>query len=75
MVYASRIVNTTNKVISKINNLIQNFIWDSITSKLSQKTLMHQIDKGGRKLCHYETRVNALKLSWIKRHICHCKGI
>ncbi len=35
--------------------------------KISQKTHIQQIDKGGLKLCHYETKVKALKLSWIKR--------
>ncbi len=67
--YASSIVNTPNKAISERNNLIQNFIWDSTTSKIAQKTLIQQIDKGGLKLCHYETKVKALKLSSIKRLI------
>ncbi len=35
MMYVSSIVNTPNKAISEINNLIQNFIWDSTTSKIS----------------------------------------
>ncbi len=26
-----------------------------------------QIDKGGLKLCHFETKVKALKLYWVKR--------
>ncbi len=63
MIYAFRIVNTPNKAISEINNLIQNFIWDSTTSNISQKTVIQQIDKRGLKLCHCETRVKALTLS------------
>ncbi len=47
--------------------MIQNFIWDGSTSKIAQKTLIQQIYKGGLKLCHFETKVIALKLSWIKR--------
>ncbi len=46
IVYASSVVNIFNKAICEINNLIQNFIWDG-TSKISQKTLIQQIDKGG----------------------------
>ncbi len=67
IIYASSVVNIPNKAICEINNLIQNFIWDGTTSKISQKTLIQQIDKGNLKLCHYETKVKALKLSWIKR--------
>ncbi len=66
IINVSSVVNTPNKAICEIYNLIQNFIWDGTTSKISQKTLI-QIDKGGLKLCHYETKVKALKLSWIKR--------
>ncbi len=67
IIYASSVVNIHNKAICEINNLIKNFIWDGTTSKISQKTLIQQIDKGGLKLCHYETKVKALQLSWIER--------
>ncbi len=36
-------------------------------SKKCPKQLIKNIDEGGLKLCHYPTKVNALKLSWIKR--------
>ncbi len=65
--YVSSVVNTLNKAIKKINNVIQNIIWDGSTSKIAQKTLIQQIDKGGLKLCHFETKVKALNLSWVKR--------
>ncbi len=51
----------------KINNLIQNFIWDGSTSTMAQKTLIQQMNKGGLKLYQFETKVNAVKLSWVKR--------
>ncbi len=63
----SSVVNTPVKAIEEINNIIQNFIWDGSTSKLSQKNFIQQIDKGGLTLCHFETIVNALKLSRVKR--------
>ncbi len=67
IMYASSIVNTPKQAISEINNLIQWFVWDGSTSKIAQKTLIQQIHNGGLKLCHYETKVKALKLSWTKR--------
>ncbi len=45
IIYASSVVNTPNKAICEINNLIQNFTWDGTTFKISQKTLIQQIDK------------------------------
>ncbi len=67
IIYVSSVVNTPRKAITEINNVIQNFIWDGSSSKISRKTLIQQIDKGGLKLCHFETKVKALKLSWVKR--------
>lgn len=42
-------------------------MWEGSTSKFSQKTLIQSIKNGGLKLCHYSSKVEALKLSWIKR--------
>ncbi len=67
IIYDSSVVNTPNKSIEEINNAIQNFIWDGYTSKIAQKTLIQQIDKGCLKLCHFETKAKTLKLSWAKR--------
>ncbi len=69
IIHVSSVVNTPNKAIEEINNVIQNFIWNGSTSKIARKTLIHQIDKGCLKLCHFETKVKALKLSWVKRII------
>ncbi len=35
------------------------------TAKISQNTLIENINQGGLKLCHYPTKVKALTLSWI----------
>ncbi len=32
-----------------------------------KKTLIQDISKGGLKLCHFESKVKAPKLSWVKR--------
>ncbi len=62
IIYVSSVVNTSIKAIKEINNVIKFFIWECSTSNISQKTLIQQIDKGGLKLCHFETKVKALKL-------------
>ncbi len=45
----------------------QKKLWEGKTAKMSQNTLIKNINEGGLKLCHYPTKVKALKLSWIKR--------
>ncbi len=55
--------------INEINNIIQNIMWDDSTSKIDQKTLVEQIEKGGLKLYYFEKKVKALKLSWVKIQI------
>ncbi len=68
LIYAASIVNTPQKkAIKEINNIIQNYIWDGSTSKIAQKTLIQQIENGGLKLCHFDTKVKTLQLSWVKR--------
>ena len=69
IIYVSSVIDTPPRVINEVNNLIQNFIWDGSTSKISQKTLIQQIEKGGLKLCHFDSKIKALKLSWVKRLI------
>ncbi len=50
IIYDSSVVNTPNKAIEEINNVIQNFIWNGSTSKIAQKTLIQKIDKEDLKL-------------------------
>ncbi len=50
------------RVINEINNIVQNFIWDGSTSEIAQN-----IENGGLKLCHFETKIKTLELSCSKR--------
>ncbi len=64
------VVITENTENNYIHNFQQNFIWDGKTSKIAQQTLIQPIQNGGLKFCHFETKVRALKLSWVKRLAC-----
>ncbi len=46
-------------------------MWDGSISKITQQTLIQSIQNGGLKLCHFETKVEALKLCWVKRLCCN----
>ncbi len=37
IIFVSSVVNTLNKVVMKINNIIQNFKWECSISKIAQK--------------------------------------
>lgn len=67
LIYVSSVIDTPKRVIAEIDNLIANFIWDNKTPKISKRTLIQNITKGGLKLCDYDTKVKALKLSWVSR--------
>ncbi len=60
-------INTPVKSINEISNVIQKCVWNVSTSKISQKILIQDISKSGLKLCDFKSKVNALKLSWVKR--------
>ncbi len=66
LIYVSSVISTP-QVINEINNIVQNFIWDGSTSKIAQKTLIQNIENGSLILFHFETKIKALQLSWIKR--------
>ncbi len=67
LIYTSSLIDTPMEVLKEINDIIQNMIWEGKTAKISQNTLIKNINQGWLKLCHYPTKVKALKLSWIKR--------
>ncbi len=67
VIYVSSVISTPQRVINEINNIVQNFIWNGSTSKIAQKTLIQNIENGGLKLFHIETKFKLLQLSWIKR--------
>ncbi len=69
LIHVSCVVSTPYRVINEINDTIQNFMWDGSTTKIALTTLIQNIENGGLKLCHFETKVKAIQLSWVKRII------
>ncbi len=67
LIYVSNLIETPTEAKRETNDIIQNFIWEGKSAKIAQNTLIKNIELGGLKLCHYPTKVKALKLSWVKR--------
>ncbi len=65
LIYLSSTIDTPDKAIAQVKNIIQHFLWDRKTSKIAQSTLIQTIEHGD----HFETKTKALKLLWIKRLI------
>ncbi len=62
-------IDVPEPAIKEINNIIQKLIWDWRTSTLSQTNTNTIYRKGGLKLCQFNTKVESLKLAWVKRLI------
>ena len=50
LIYTSSVTHTPEKAIKEINILIQNFIWNNSSAKISHKTLIQNIQHGGLRL-------------------------
>ncbi len=67
LIYVSNLIATPPEALKEINDIIQNFILEGKTARIAQNTLIKNIEQCGLKLCHYPTKVKALKLFWIKQ--------
>ncbi len=64
LIYTSSLIETPPDILKETHDIIQNFIWEGKTAKIAQNTLIKNIEQGQLKLCHFPTKVKALKLSW-----------
>ena len=54
-------------IVDRIERIFNDFLWDGITVKISNKQLEKDISEGGLKLMNVKKFNEALKISWIKR--------
>ena len=67
LIYIASVIATPNRVFKEIDEIIQDFLWNSKSSKISKITLSQTISKGGLKLSNFQIKTKALQLSWVKR--------
>ena len=53
-------------IITKINSMLYNFLWDGKREKIKRVTLIGNKLKGGLDMIDIETYINTLKLKWVK---------
>ncbi len=67
LTYVSSVISTPIRVFKEIDEITQDFIWNSKTSKISKGTLTQSTNNGGLKMCNFKLKSSALQLFWIKR--------
>jgi len=56
----------SRKFVKKFNAIISEFIWNTKTGKINRNLMAQDMDKGGLKVTHLETLMQALKVKWVK---------
>ncbi len=69
LIYCVSLIDVPEPAMKEINNIIQNFIWNGKTNKISQKNTNTIYREGGLKLWQFNTKLESLKLVWVKRLI------
>jgi hypothetical protein len=67
MLYIASIIHIPKWAITKYTQLITNFIWDDKPAKIKYLTLIKPIAQGGLNLQDLNTKIEANKISWIKK--------
>lgn len=67
--YPCSVIQTPAIVISEYQKLISSFIWDGKRPKIAFKTLILPIESGGLRLMDLRTRLQVIRLQWIKRTV------
>ena len=58
--------NMSKKIISELNELLVNFIWNNKKAKIPLEVLQRSKEQGGMKLVNFEKLEMSLKCSWIQ---------
>ena len=61
--------NQSNETIINLNRMFFRFIWQSPTDRIKREVLCQDYYKGGLKMVHFDSYINALKITWIRRLI------
>ncbi len=60
LTHVSSVILTPIRVFKEIDEITQDFMWNSKTSKLSKATLTQSINNGGLKMCNFKLKTSTL---------------
>jgi len=59
--------NPPDHLISQLQNMCFNFVWDKKRDKVKRSNAVHPIEKGGLNIPDIATYIKSLKLTWLKK--------
>ena len=57
----------SKQIVDQMNSVHKGFIWDNKKPKIKHSTLIADYSEGGYKDVDIETKISALKATWVKR--------
>ena len=67
LLYLANVIHVPPQVISEVKEIITNFLWDGKPPTIAYNVMIQGIKNGGMNLVDFESKVKALKVSFIKR--------
>ena len=63
--YLANVIHVPPQVIMEVKGLITDFLWDGKPAKIAYNVMIQSIKNGGMNLVDFESKVKALKVSFI----------
>ena len=67
LIYASTMKCPSKQILDQMNSVHKSFIWDNKKPKIKHSTLIADYSEDGYKDVGIETKISALKVTWVKR--------
>ena len=67
LIYLASVIHVPEQVVKEVKQIIIDFFWDNKTPKIAYNVLIQNMESGGLKLTDFESKIQSLKIGWIKR--------
>ena len=67
LIYASTMKCPSKQILDQMNIVHKSFVWENKKPKIIHSTLIADYSEGGYKDVDIETKISALKVTWVKR--------
>ena len=74
LLYLANVIHVPPQVITEVKGLITDFLWDGKPVKIAYNVMIQSIKNGGMNLVDFESKVKALKVSFINRLLNNSPG-
>ena len=67
ILYVSSMTQVPKNLVNELKKIQIDYLWNSKTPKIKHSTLIANYSEGGLKSVAIESKINAMKLTWVKR--------